>query len=75
VLAFVEVKARRPTDVLRPSQNVRPWKHGQIVRAAWAHLGARERRERVTRFDVVEVHMTAEDRVSKLELIQGALKA
>jgi hypothetical protein len=54
---------------------VRPWKHGQIVRAAWAHLGARERRERVTRFDVVEVHMTAEDRVSKLELIQGALKA
>jgi len=75
VLAFVEVKARTSSDVFRPSQNVTPWKQRQIIRAAGVYLGSRERRERVTRFDVVEVHMTPEGRVNKVELIQGAFHA
>jgi putative endonuclease len=78
VLAFIEVKARRSAgadDAFRPSTNVTPWKQRQIVRAAGLYVSTRERRERVTRFDVVEVHMTPEGRVSKVELIEGAFQA
>ena len=72
VLAFVEVKARSSGDVFRPSQSVTPWKQHQIARAAASYLASRERRERVTRFDVVEVLLTPEGRVQKITLIQGA---
>jgi putative endonuclease len=78
VLAFIEVKARRlagSAEAFRPSTNVTPWKQHQIVRAAGLYLSSRERRERVTRFDVVEVHMTPQGRVSKVELIEGAFQA
>ena len=52
-----------------------PWKRRQIARAAAAYLASRERRERTTRFDVVEVLLTPGGRVERVDLIAGAFEA
>jgi len=75
VLAFVEVKARSSTDFAAPHQSVSSWKQRQIVRAASAYVSSRERRERLTRFDVVEVVITPGGRVQHIGLIRGAFQA
>jgi len=74
-LVFVEVKARSATDFAEPRESVTLAKQRQIARVAASYLGARERRERVTRFDVVEVFVTPEGRVEKLNVIAGAFEA
>jgi putative endonuclease len=74
VLAFVEVKARTSTDFAQPHESVTPWKQRQIARAAASYLGSRERRERVMRFDVVEVFVTPGGRVERVSLIEGAFQ-
>jgi putative endonuclease len=74
-LVFVEVKARSATDFAEPRESVTPTKQRQVARVAASYLGARERRERVTRFDVVEVFVTPEGRVEKLNVIAGAFEA
>ena len=74
-LVFVEVKARSATDFAEPRESVTATKQRQIARVAASYLGARERRERVTRFDVVEVFVTPEGRVEKLNVIAGAFEA
>lgn len=74
-LAFIEVKARSSTDVLAPHQSVTPAKQRQIARAAALYLATRERRERMTRFDVVEVVLTPQGRVQHIALTQGAFQA
>lgn len=73
-LVFVEVKARSSTSFAAPHQSVTPHKQRQIGRAAAAYLAAQERRERRTRFDVVEVHLTPEGRVLKVDLIADAFR-
>jgi putative endonuclease len=75
VLVFVEVKARSSVEFAQPQQNVTGWKQRQITRAAAAYISSHERRERVTRFDVVEVRLTPEGRVTGIDLIAGAFAA
>jgi len=72
VLSFVEVKAGTSSEFAAPREKVTRWKQRQIARAAGAYVGTRERRERVTRFDVVEVMLTPEGRVENVVLIEGA---
>lgn len=74
-LVFIEVKLRTSTDFARPRDSVTPGKQRQIARAAAAYLASRERRERVTRFDVVEVVLTPAGRVTNVDVIQGAFQA
>lgn len=75
VLVFVEVKSRSTADEFAPRNQVTPWKQRQITRAASAYLQHRERRERVMRFDIVEVYLTPEGRVQKIEALEGAFQA
>ena len=75
VLVFVEVKARTSSNVLQAREAVTQGKERQIARAAATYLGLRERRERVTRFDIVEVYLTPEGRPERIEIIEGAFKA
>ena len=72
VLSFVEVKAGTSREFAAPREKVTRWKQRQIARAAGVYMGTRERRERVTRFDVVEVMLTPEGRVENVVLIEGA---
>ena len=75
VLVFVEVKARSSTHFAEPRESVTPSKQRRITRAAASYIAARERRERLTRFDVVEVLLTPEGRVVKVEIIPDAFAA
>jgi putative endonuclease len=74
VLVFVEVKARTSDSFAAPREAVNSWKERQITRAAATYLSTRERRERVTRFDVVEVYLTPTGKVQKIELLEGAFR-
>jgi putative endonuclease len=74
-LVFVEVKARSSTDFADPRESVTPGKQKRIARAAAVYIARRERRERVTRFDVVEVLVTPEGRVERVNVIEGAFGA
>jgi len=74
-LVFVEVKSRSSTDFAQPHESVTPAKQRQIARAASAYLAAREGRERLTRFDVVEVLLTPQGRVRRITLTAGAFLA
>ena len=75
VLVFVEVKSRSAVDEFSPRNQVTPWKQRQIIRAASLYLQVKERRERIMRFDIVEVYLTPEGRVRKIEVLEGAFKA
>jgi putative endonuclease len=75
VLVFVEVKSRTSAEFGEPRESVTPRKQQRILRAARGYLASREPRERMTRFDVVEVFITAQGRVEKVELIEGAFGA
>lgn len=75
VLVFVEVKSRSAVDEFAPRHQVTPWKERQIIRAASSYLQYRERRERVMRYDIVEVYLTPDGRVQKIEVLEGAFKA
>ncbi len=74
-LVFVEVKSRSTTEVANPRDAVTPHKQRQITRAALTYLSTVERRERVMRFDVIEVYLTPEGRVQKIEHLVGAFQA
>lgn len=74
-LAFVEVRARSSPDFMSPMESVTPTKQRRVARAASLYISTRERRERLMRFDVIEVHVTPEGRVRKVELTQGAFQA
>jgi putative endonuclease len=74
-LVFVEVKARSSDEFGEPREAVTSWKQQRIIRAARGYLANRERRERLTRFDVVEVFITPQGRVQKVDVIEGAFRA
>jgi putative endonuclease len=74
-LAFVEVRARTSSAFMSPMESVTPTKQRRIAHAASLYISTRERRERLMRFDVVEVHITPEGRVQKVEVTEGAFQA
>lgn len=74
-VVFVEVKSRSTDEVAQPRDSVTPGKQRRIVRTAAAWLSAQGGRERKTRFDVVEVGVSPDGRVEKVELIEGAFSA
>jgi putative endonuclease len=74
-LVFAEVKARSSDEFGEPREAVTTWKQQRIVRAARSYLANREGRERLTRFDVVEVFVTPDGRVRKIDVIEGAFGA
>ncbi|HUU55203.1 MAG TPA: YraN family protein [Armatimonadota bacterium] len=71
-LVFVEVKSRTSTEDFDPRDSVTPGKQHRIMLAAAAYL---RNRDRVTRFDVVEVAITPEGRVEKIDVIEGAFQS
>ena len=71
-LVFVEVKSRTSTEDFDPRDSVTPGKQHHIMLAAAAYL---RNRDRVTRFDVVEVAITPEGRVEKIDVIEGAFQS
>jgi putative endonuclease len=71
-LAFVEVRARSSPDFMSPLESVTATKQRRIVRAANTYISARERRERVMRYDVVEVFLTPAGRVERVNVVEGA---
>ena len=72
VLAFIEVKARSSDQFGRPIEGVTWWKRARIAHAADAYIAAREGRERAMRFDIVEVFLTPQGRVERVEVHTGA---
>lgn len=75
VLVFVEVKARSSGDYMEPGEGIKAAQQRRIVRAAASYLASREHRERNVRFDVVEVFLTPQGRVERLNLMPGAFEA
>ncbi len=73
-LVFVEVKARSSDQHGRPLDSVTSPKERTIAAVAGAYLSTCEKRERLTRYDVVEVHITPEGRVTKVEVVEGAFR-
>ena len=71
-LVFVEVKSRTSTEDFDPRDSVTPGKQHHIMLAATAYL---RNRDRATRFDVVEVSITPEGRVEKIDVIEDAFKS
>ena len=74
-LVFVEVKSRTADDGFAPRDKVNRGKQRQVARAADAYLRTRERRDRVMRFDIVEVYLTPQGQVQKIEVFEGAFRA
>ena len=73
-LVFVEVKARSSEEFGEPREAVTGWKQRRIARAAAEYVAARQQGERSVRFDVVEVLLTPQGRVEKVEVIPGAFE-
>ncbi len=71
-LVFVEVRARTSNRFMSPAESVNAAKQRRIRRAANTFIAARERRERVMRYDVVEVGLTPEGRVEQINVIEAA---
>jgi len=74
-LVFVEVKARSTEEFGEPREAVTGWKQRRIVNAARSYAARCGGAEHSIRFDVVEVFLTPEGRVQKVEVIPGAFEA
>jgi putative endonuclease len=74
-LVFIEVKARSSDEYGTPLEAVTPWKQRRIAAVAAHYASTKGGRERITRFDVVEVFITPHGRVDKVNLIEGAFQA
>lgn len=73
-LVFIEVKARSSNEFGEPREAVTGWKQHRIVNAARAYSAQRAVKEQTIRFDVVEVFLTPEGRVRKVEVIPDAFQ-
>lgn len=62
VLVLSEVKTRRSLKAGLPEEAVSPSKQRRLVRLARAYLAQTQRCPRAVRFDVVAIHVLAEDR-------------
>lgn len=74
-LVFVEVKARTETSVgkieMRPASSVNPDKQRRIIKAARYYLACNPEHGKV-RFDVVEVYLSKDEKISKINHIISA---
>ena len=71
VLIFIEVKTRGEGMIAPPAESVGREKQRRLVRAAGVFLRA-EPPDRVTRFDVIEVFLDADDKPRHINHIQNA---
>lgn len=72
VLVFVEVKARSSDEFGTPIEAVNYRKRKQLSRLAEQYIAHYESTERDYRFDVVEVYLRSDGKVSRIEVIQDA---
>ncbi len=75
VIAFVEVKARRDTDIALPRQQVNPKKQRTIARAALGYVSMNNLRNRDFRFDIIELYLDHHGEPAKLEHLVHAFEA
>jgi putative endonuclease len=73
-LVFVEVKARTSETYGPPSYAVGKAKRQKLVRLAQAYVAARFKREVPWRFDIVEVLLTPEGKITSLKVLPGAFR-
>jgi putative endonuclease len=73
-IVFVEVKARTSEKFGRPAEAVGKEKQRRIIALALGYVAGRFKREVNWRFDVVEVWLTPEGKVTKTNLIPGAFR-
>ena len=73
-LVFVEVKARTSTAYGPPSYAVGKAKRKKLASLAQAYVVARFKREVPWRFDIVEVLLTPEGKITSLKVLAGAFR-
>lgn len=73
-VVFVEVKARRGAGFGTPAEAVTPRKQRALVGLAARYLARTGRADRTCRFDVVEVWLTAGDRVARVDVLPDAFR-
>lgn len=73
-LAFAEVKTRSSGMMAAPMESVDPEKQRRLALTASAYLSAK-RIDPPCRFDVIEVYLTGEDSVDRINWIKNAFDA
>jgi putative endonuclease len=73
-LVFVEVKSRSSGEFGTPAQGVGKIKQRKLAGLAQAYVAARLRREVPWRFDIVEVWLTPQGKLSRTNLLPGAFR-
>jgi putative endonuclease len=71
---FVEVKSRTNDAYGPPAMAVNSTKQRKLVDLAQHYVSYRLRKDVAWRFDIVEVHLTPEGKVTGTNLIQGAFR-
>ena len=74
ILAFVEVKTRRSRAYGTPAEAVDRRKRSHLVAAARHFLYTRRIRDQQCRFDVLSIHLDAQERLRRYELIRDAFQ-
>lgn len=74
VIAFVEVKARRDTQIALPRDQVHVKKQRHIARAAIGYISINNIRGRDLRFDIIEVYLDHHGEPAKLEHLEHAFE-
>lgn len=73
-MAFIEVKTRRSEKFGQPCDSVNYRKQNQIVKTAMCYISQRNLTDWMSRFDVVEVLMGADEDIKSIRLIQNAFE-
>lgn len=74
-LVFVEVRSKSEGGPLRPIETIVPSKRRRLIALAQLYLAKHNTAERACRFDVVEVTLNSEGKVSSLEVLADAFRA
>lgn len=75
VLAFVEVRSKTQGGPVNPIESIGPAKRRRLATLAHLYLERERIRERPCRFDVVEVILSLEGKVSSVEILPDAFSA
>ena len=73
-VVFVEVKARRDTEIALPRDQVHIKKQRRIARAAIGYVSINNIRGRDLRFDIIEVYLDHHGEPAKLEHLEHAFE-
>lgn len=71
IIAFVEVKTRRSEVFGMPAEAVTYKKQQKIIRTALCYLGETDKRNTAIRFDVLEIRLLTDDRVTYNHIINA----